>query len=230
MKDIREQECERGEELVSFLYGELGDREARQFERHLNDCGHCGAEVKSFGRIRSSIHSWRDESLGIMPAPVALPPERASAKPSALAAIGQFFSLAPMWMKAATVCASLIFCVSAALAVGYLRTSNRQPTTIVAPSDKIYSQLEMDARLALEKQKLTEGQQQQAPNSTVAIKNPSPTVVAKRNLMVTASARNLRKPLTRQERQELASDLGLVASRDEDDLDLGSDKINPSPR
>jgi hypothetical protein len=45
----------------------------------------------------------------------------------------------------------------------------------------------------------------------------------------TVKVRNLRKPLTRLEREELAADLGLVAARDEDDLDLVTDTINQSP-
>ena len=231
MKDIKQQECERADELVSFLYGELGDQESRRFARHLHECGRCTAEFKVFGQIRNSILTWRNESLGAASAPATAMVEMSGKRPSALAAIREFFTLSPLWMKGATVCASLLFCVCAVLAFVYLK--GREPTIMAVQSEKIYTQQDLDARVALEKQKVLESQRQTDSSNILAV-NEAPKAPRKRHAVTgtigyVANSRNWRKPLTKQERQELASDLGLLGSRDEEDLDLGSDRNNQSP-
>ena len=56
--------CERGDDLISFLYQELDEREGRAFERHLADCASCSRELSSFSEIRNGVVAWRDQSLG----------------------------------------------------------------------------------------------------------------------------------------------------------------------
>jgi hypothetical protein len=242
MKDINNQVCERADDLIAFLYGESNGEEARKFERHLQQCARCETEFSAFGQIRQSIVSWRDESLGVAwsnlavnhPGPT-LSVVPATTKPSALAALREFFTLSPMWMKGAVAFASLLFCVCAVLAITYLRAGRSQSTAVQVPNNKIYSQEDLEARLAQEKQKVIESLKQQlsAPASiaTVAGNNSSPRKADNRiaSAMSDKNTRTSRKPLTRQERQELAADLGLSTSRDEDDLDLGGDKINQAP-
>src|SRR3989442_15228482 len=63
MKDVKDQVCERANELISFLYGELGEKDSRRFERHLHECARCESEFAAFAQIRKSIVSWRDELL-----------------------------------------------------------------------------------------------------------------------------------------------------------------------
>src|SRR2546425_11077060 len=126
MKDVKDQVCERANELISFLYGELGEKDSRRFERHLHECARCESEFAAFGQIRKSIVSWRDETLGAAWVPDAVKERRLAAmtvlpgnqtKPSALAAIRQFFNLSPRWMKRAAAFASPLFCVFATLSV-----------------------------------------------------------------------------------------------------------------
>ena len=65
MKEIgKTNVCERVEDLIGFLYGELSERDAKQYEHHLRDCASCQVEYMAFGKIRTSIGEWRDESLG----------------------------------------------------------------------------------------------------------------------------------------------------------------------
>ena len=82
--------CERAVDLVSYLYGETDERETRDFEMHLRECRSCQAEAASFGQVRESIVSWRDEVLsGFIPSTVAVPAKRsamAAFRQSALAA------------------------------------------------------------------------------------------------------------------------------------------------
>src|SRR6266550_9579741 len=126
MKDMKEQVCDRAEDLIAFLYHELSEKDARNFGQHLHDCVRCKNEFAAFGEIRQSIVSWRDESLGAAWSAAAVNDRGFAATatkpaPSALATIRQFFSLSPMWMKGAAAFASLLFCVCAVLAVAYLR-------------------------------------------------------------------------------------------------------------
>lgn len=52
-------ECDRKEDLVAYLYGEATAAERASFERHLNDCDDCGAELKAFGRVRDDLSAWQ---------------------------------------------------------------------------------------------------------------------------------------------------------------------------
>ena len=239
MKDIKEQVCDRADDLIAFLYHELSDKDARNFERHLHDCVRCDSELAAFGEIRQSIVSWRDEALGAAWSPSAvndraLAATATRAKPSALAAMRQFFNLSPMWMKGATAFASLLFCVCAVLAVAYLR--NRKSEVVQVPNDKIYSKQELDnavARAVQIKGDEIKNQQAKDPGSELVM---SPAkgkggnrVNPLRTAGYVANTQSLRRPLSRQERRELAADLGLLAARDEDDLDLATDKITQAP-
>jgi len=55
--------CERAAELVSVLYGEASEGEARGFQVHLKECATCRGEFAAFVQVRESIGEWRDEAL-----------------------------------------------------------------------------------------------------------------------------------------------------------------------
>ncbi|HKY45009.1 MAG TPA: zf-HC2 domain-containing protein, partial [Pyrinomonadaceae bacterium] len=106
--------CERASDLIAFLYDEANETEKRDFELHLKECAGCREEVASFGVVRESITAWRDEALsGFVSTPLAT----TAPKKSALAALRQFFDLSPLWLKGATACALVAFCILAALAI-----------------------------------------------------------------------------------------------------------------
>lgn len=115
--------CERAADLVAFIYGEAGPAESHEFRLHLNACGHCREELAAFGEVRSRVVGWRAEALREAPAlglsgafgaePGArLPAPRVR---SARAALREFFSLSPTWLRAAAVASLLVFCGLAAL-------------------------------------------------------------------------------------------------------------------
>ena len=88
--------CERASDLIAFLYDEANDSERRDFELHLKECGDCREEVASFGLVRQSITTWRDEALsGFVSTPLAA----TTKKKSAIAALREFFDLSPLWLK-----------------------------------------------------------------------------------------------------------------------------------
>jgi hypothetical protein len=121
--------CERAEDLVAYLYNEAAPEEARDFRRHLTSCSVCRDELTAFGGVREVVGEWRAEALSAVPSlgisesllgvseslknDAARPaPER---KRSAVAALREFFSLSPMWLRAGAFAAMLVVCALVAL-------------------------------------------------------------------------------------------------------------------
>ena len=222
--------CGREEDLVSFLYGELNEIETRSFRTHMNECESCTAELSAFGEIRQSVITWRDESLGAMTAfdsarPAVVP---VMARPSAFAALREFFNLSPAWMKAAVGLASILFCIFAVLAVSGLR---RSPSPAIAGGEQtrpsaeeinaIVEQRVQDElnRLKAQSEVATVSTPQVQPVSTLSATNQR-----KRN--PNRAQQNARRPLTRVEREQLAADLRLIAGTNDLELELLDDTIN----
>lgn len=123
-EEVNAPACERADDLIAFLYGELNDDQAQTFQRHMHGCNSCSGELAAFSGIRRSVVAWRDESLGGISSRTAAPYATAAGvsqeKPSALAALREFFNLSPLWMKGAVAFATVLFCIFAGLAVARL--------------------------------------------------------------------------------------------------------------
>ena len=110
--------CDRGEELVAYLYGEATKEQAALFGRHLEACAACGRELAAFGNVREGLAAWRAEALGTVPslnieealAPAARPLHAEPRGRSASAALREFFSLSPLWLRAGAFAATLALC------------------------------------------------------------------------------------------------------------------------
>lgn len=123
--------CARAADLVTYLYDEASEGEARSFERHLKTCASCAAELRAFKEVNASIRLWRQESLGFDPVRALAPSEVRQGemaadvasmpmrKRSAIAALREFFAFSPTWMRAATGFASLLICVLIVLAIAH---------------------------------------------------------------------------------------------------------------
>jgi hypothetical protein len=230
--------CERADELIGFLYGELDEADARRFDRHLRECAACESEFKVFGQIHTSIVEWRNESLGtrspaFSEAPVLAQAPQASvrSRPSAIMALREFFVLSPLWMKGAAAIAAILFCICAMLAVRYLQSQPSAPGVVKQNSDKIYTQGELDnqvARAIARTHEETETAERQRKEE-VAKNQPSPRRPVANVPTSPGIAGNPRRPFTQQEREELAADLRLVTAKDEEDLDITSDSSRPTP-
>lgn len=131
--------CERAEELVAYLYGESSPVEAANFRRHLAGCAVCGEELSSFEGVRDGLGEWREEVVRSTPAlnvaeriapvvyaaktetqateaPRAFEATREQTRTrSASAALREFFSLSPAWLRFGTAAAAFAFCVMVAL-------------------------------------------------------------------------------------------------------------------
>ena len=214
-------DCARADELMGFLYGELNDVEAKAFRGHLQQCATCNAELSSFGDIRKSVVAWRNESFSSLSLPGVNLPAR---KPSAVAALREFFNLSPAWMKMAVGFASLLFCVFAVLAVFGLRESN-DPAIVKVDTAPTADQIDVMVKQRVEE----ELKRLKAQSAAVVVDNtPSQIKETERrpNRAIVRYPSNARRPLTRVEREQLAADLRLTSSPADEELDLLSDTIN----
>jgi hypothetical protein len=176
-----ERGCERGEDLVAYLYGEAAPEAAKSFCQHLTSCAVCRDELAAFGGVREIVGEWRDDALSAVPAlgvsesfraVVQSAPER---KRSAVAALREFFSLSPLWLRAGAVAAVLAFCAMTALTLA--RTEVRWDSNglafrtgvqervikeqIQAPLHSGYTQEQVDGMIAVERAKWEQEKNQQ---------------------------------------------------------------------
>jgi hypothetical protein len=214
--------CERGNDLVSFLYGEANESEAQNFKSHLEWCQDCQSEMAAFGEVRGSIGTWKDESLAGFVSAHAVAPMRSK---SAMAALRQFFDLSPLWMKCAVGFAGISLCLLLGLAL--TRLGAEPPTVNTAgKTGQMYSQdrvnqlvekARADEAAALVQTRKDEPQGSQTPK----LRRHKPTVVVNSSM---ESAKG-RRPLSKAEREQLAADLRLVVPNEES-LNLLGDRIN----
>jgi hypothetical protein len=213
--------CHRAEDLVTYLYGETTAEEARDFSAHMQQCDACRAEFTIFHQVHDSIVTWRNEAIGSV---VQVPQSTSAAsafvatdefvqherKLSALAALREFFSVSPLWLRGATAFAGLLLC---ALIVFAVSRAWQQPTQL-ATDNKKYT--EQEFQQAVQKQveqiaKSSEAKPEPAvtPNDDA---QPRTQVATRRPRLKTQPANKL----TREEREQLAADLGLIPGREEE--------------
>jgi hypothetical protein len=235
-EEVHVPDCGRENDLIAFLYGELDPREETVFRSHMQECSSCSAEILEFTNIRESVVAWRDEALlGVTsPAVEASAVVRAERPgPTALAALREFFNLSPLWLKGAVVFASLLFCLFAVLAAARLRETPPAPVA-ANPSVKGWSEQELNAvvaqRVQDEIQRIKKSSEP-APKSTITMGTPN-RIPAKRTanrgneFAANIPEQKARRPLSKDERQQLAADLRLIAGPTEGELDLLDDRLN----
>jgi hypothetical protein len=250
MKDLTNtNSCARAEDMVTYLYNEATPAEAKDFEQHIKLCSSCRSELATFGDVREAMGEWRQQSLGTLTVPTveadtarhfapAMVPAR---RRSALAAFREFFTLSPMWMRAATAVAALMFCALAVIAVAYF---TRQPQTVVLekPGKAGYSEKDVEEKIAQALKQQNESQLKDAPvHSPENVKmasneQPKVNTKIKRNASVAPQlANNNRRRqvvpprnLARPSKMELASTefLPFTASKDEEKLPSLADLVD----
>lgn len=224
--------CDRENDLIAFLYGEVNEREAQDFERHLRTCSECQSELSAFKPIRQSMIAWRDEALGRIRETILIE-GRASVprKQSAVAALREFFNLSPLWLKGVVAFASIVFCVFGSLALA--RLFNRDDGSVSSNDKKIYTQEDLnkkiDEAVQAKSQELAnrnESRTNQTATANEGLRTIPTGLSPGRRSTSPHSAKTLSRPLTKTEREQLAADLRLISSKDEVTLDLLGDRIN----
>lgn len=214
--------CGRESELIAFLYGEADEREARDFQLHLQHCSGCREEVASFGVVREAITTWRDEALaGFVAMPLSAQPE----KKSALAALRKFFDLSPLWLKAATAFAAVAFCVLVGLVI--FRTNNDRRLVPNVNPGAVYTAQDVDRMVkeALARQESVKPPVETPSPIQITEKSSQPKIKRLRVPTPSQFAQSQR-PLSKEEREQLAAELRLLSNVDETALNLLEDRIN----
>ena len=235
-KELTSSSCAKAEELVAYLYNEASAREAKEFESHMRACASCEAELAAFGQVRSSIAVWRNQALGSVaftasaeePAPASVVRKASPRKASALTALREFFALSPVWLRAATALASLAIC---ALVVWAAVRALEAPRVLVVEKvvEKVPTQAEVDALVdkRVREELAAKGNQQETTSKeTLApVSEQRSSTIAQSGTNRSASAarpaqarRRAPAQVSTQDYEELARDLQLVPTRDEEDL------------
>lgn len=233
-KEITSSSCAMAEELVAYLYNEASEREAKDFESHLRTCASCEAELAAFGHLRSSIAVWRRQALGSVEFAASASetvPATVLPQPSALTALREFFALSPMWLRAATAFASLAICALVVWAAARVLEAPRVQV-VEKVVEKVPTPAEVDALVAqrvreelaasgnlkpetISKETVAQVNEQKASMLAQSGSGRSGSAAARR----ASAPRRARAPrVSTQEYEELARDLQLVPTRDEDDL------------
>jgi len=221
--------CHRAEDLVTYLYGEASEVDARDFVGHLQHCDACRSEFGVFRQVHDSILVWRNEALGSSLGPAAVPVEspvdsavfiQHERNLTALAALREFFTVSPLWLRGAIGFAGLLLCVLGVLTIS--RSLSRPVQLANNAEESKYSKEQFDQ--AVKKQVDQRLAQLNAPQTAPKVEVPTPDK-SKPNETRIAVNRVPLKPqrargLSRQEREQLAADLRLIP-RDEDELPFG---------
>lgn len=240
--------CARVEDLMAYLYGEADEAEAVSFAAHTQHCASCRKELAEFKQVRVAIGEWRAQALGapastataanspVINGPINAALER---KRSALAALREFFTLSPAWMRAGVAALGLIFCALVALTVAQYLT---QPKTVIVEKIVTVRPSVEELNALVETRIKEQGETLAAAPKDDSSKQPLSNTVEKERLRektervgrqnVAVQSKPARAPglkISPQESREIARDLRLtIASNDEDDLPRLSDLIDES--
>ena len=222
--------CHRSEDLVTYLYNEASATEAQDFVSHVETCEACRAEFSVFSQVHESILLWRNEALGaaFSPAHQAAPVlaeattdsrqfVRHERKLPALAALREFFSVSPLWLRGATVFAALLLCVLAVLAVSRLSQKPNQVAQTQAQSGED-NKKQFDAAVEQEVKRQLAQRNRREPSSPTTAPRTDPNVASRRTQLAVNNAQPRARGLTRAEREQLLADLRLTPGRDDDEL------------
>jgi anti-sigma factor RsiW len=220
--------CHRAEDLVTYLYGEASEVDALDFGKHLQQCDACRSEFAVFNQVHDSILTWRNEALGagFDPRAVAIDSAvessqfvRHERKLSALAALREFFTVSPVWLRGATAFATLLLFV---LGIAMVVRLSQKPAEVsqTGNTEQMYTRQQVQAEVnkAIEKTKADLAQQSApAPASATGQKvAPNRPQLAANQQIRGPRARNL----SRQEREQLAADLRVTNPAEEEEMQL----------
>lgn len=215
---------------MTYLYNEASAADAQDFAAHLETCEACRAEFAVFSQVHKSIVLWRSEALG---AAFTTAPQTARVlaeatsdssrfgrherKLPALAALREFFSVSPLWLRGATAVAALLLCVLAVVAISRL-SQKRNQVVINQAQNSEYSKKQFDAAVAEEvKRQMDQVNSKKPPAPTTAGK-PKSNETTRRVQLAANGAQPRVRGLSRAERIQLAADLRLTPGRDDEEL------------
>jgi hypothetical protein len=135
-------DCERKEDLVTYLYGESNETDRASFERHLDDCVGCRNGLTAFRNVRHDLGAWQLEQIAR--------PE-ITLRRSRLDLLHELIGTFPVWARGAALigAAAAMLLVSLSIAgmrislkggdftVSFGKTGNPAPLAPAASSEEI---------------------------------------------------------------------------------------------
>jgi len=221
--------CHRAEDLVTYLYGEASEADALDFSNHLQQCDACRSEFGVFNQVHDSILTWRNEALGVAFDPRAVAIDSAvesshfvrhERKLSALAALREFFTVSPLWLRGATAFAALLLC---ALGTIMIARFSQKPVEVSQKGtpERTYTQQEVKAEVDRAVQKTRDEIARQTTSTSIATPNNEKPTSNRGQLATNQPTRAGRsRGLSRQEREQLAADLRLTNPAEEEEMQL----------
>jgi anti-sigma factor RsiW len=242
--------CSYSEALVSYLYGEISPVESRDFEKHMGACGICQSEFAEFTQVRDSISEWRERVFNpegeiiIAETPRLVPFGAVAQRPryySARAAIREFFALSPLWLRGTIAFGVVAFFALAAFSI--LRVSRPETVVVEKPVAVMPSQQEIDTLVLNSTEEIRAQRAATTPFSNNTARHGTPIskfASSQPGAGATNSGRRTRtrtfRPesgfndedevaLSESESGQLLWDLGLAASKEDENLPRLSDLV-----
>jgi anti-sigma factor RsiW len=223
--------CHRAEDLVTYLYGEATAEEAGDFSVHIQQCAACRAEFNVFNRVHESIVAWRNEALGPIASPVVAREDVSRISPEivphgrrlpALAALREFFRVSPLWLRGATAFATLLMCVLGVITIA--RWSPKPADVVQTNNGETYTrqQLETEVKKAVARKEAELMARQNSTGAREGQTEDKPKSEPNRIQLAVDKQPKSQRPrgLTRREREQLAADLRLMPTAEDEELPL----------
>ena len=107
-------ECGFSDEIVAYIYDEIGQVERRKFESHLAGCTSCTDEFAGISNARFSVFEWRREEFAHLLTPETVIPY--AAKKREIETVGFFGGLRDLltlsgWPSAVMVAGAVVICI-----------------------------------------------------------------------------------------------------------------------
>lgn len=138
------QNCGFTDEIVSYIYGEIGSRDRMRFERHLAACPVCTDEFAAISNARFSVFEWQKEEFADLPTPQIVIPYGSTSNAGVAGESFGTLSAIRAWLSSLSlptaVAAALLVCVGlTVLGVKFLGSRDQPIATIgtvpMSPTD-----------------------------------------------------------------------------------------------
>ncbi len=185
-----EYHCGRADDIVAYIYDEIGPSKRENFETHLSGCGSCTDEFAAVADARFSVFEWHKEEFLHLPTPEFSIPYAAETR-SGAGLLASFRGMVSGMGWPATIAAAVMVCVGLTFAVMIVINGGQQQIahTVVereTPSDRAESTL---AAAIPEQPEIDEADELPEPEPTFA------ATITKRSTRGTAkNSRPLNKP------------------------------------
>jgi hypothetical protein len=128
-------DCGFGDEIVSYMYGELAAADRDRFESHLLICTACTDEFAAISDARYSVFDWRKREFAALETPaIVIPYDRPKIQTETIGAFAAFGEMVRNWRLAFATGLIAIAAVTI-LTLGYL--SNTQQVTVSSVPSQI---------------------------------------------------------------------------------------------